>query len=177
MTDVWSILKTLLFSNLMISQSILNSLIYYPQASTPPTFTGSIAQSVLRVLVNLSFIISKVGGLSSTTSVVELKRCFYTAVDCFSIEGSKCNDYVIELCQSIRGKSLSVLNLGYFVEMISEEMSKTDPHLLQARLSMILLLTEQLVPVLTEDVLQDHVVPLCLPYVYHTRPLLYLDWD
>ena len=46
------------------------------------------------------------------------------------------------------------------------QLSEMDPHLIKAKLATVLLLIEQLVPVLTEDVLQSHVVPLCLPCVY-----------
>jgi hypothetical protein len=105
MTDVWSILKSLLFSSLMISQSALDILIYYPHSSQPPPFTSSIAHSVLRILIHLSFIIFKIGGISSTSSVAELKRCFFTAVDCLSLDSEECNNFVINLCQEVTSGS------------------------------------------------------------------------
>ena len=88
----------------MLLQSILSTITYsHPVASavTPkskgthrhlPTHS-SLALSTLRTLSHLSFVITKFGGVTSTSSAgfAELKRVFYTALDVLSgdIEASE----------------------------------------------------------------------------------------
>ena len=82
----------------MLLQSILSTATYsHPVASAviPPRSKGSLtllpthsslALSTLRTLSYLSFVITKFGGVTSTSSVsfAELKRVFYTALDVLS---------------------------------------------------------------------------------------------
>jgi hypothetical protein len=83
----------------MLLQSVLSTITYsHPLASavTPPKSKGShtqtlpthslLALSTLRTLSHLSFVITKFGGVASTSSAgfAELKRVFYTALDVLS---------------------------------------------------------------------------------------------
>lgn len=83
--EIWKVLKTLLFSHLVISQSILSSIQYLqpPQvARAVDPSPSSIARSNLRSLLHLSFVISQFGGVaSSAEGFKELKRVCYMAID------------------------------------------------------------------------------------------------
>jgi hypothetical protein len=98
--NIWTILKTLLFMTVMLSQSVLSTITYtHPVSSTaaPPepersathmATHSSLALSTLRTLSHLSFVITKFGGVTSTSSVgfAELKRVFYSALDVLSAD-------------------------------------------------------------------------------------------
>jgi hypothetical protein len=104
-TNIWTVLKTLLFTTIMLLQSILSTITYsHPMASavTPPDSKGSLthlpthsslALATLRTLSHLSFVITKFGGVTSTSSAgfAELKRVFYMALDVLGgdVEGSE----------------------------------------------------------------------------------------
>jgi hypothetical protein len=85
-TNIWTVLKTLLFTTIMLLQSVLSTITYsHPVVSavTPPTHLpthSSLALSTLRTLSHLSFVITKFGGVTSTSSAgfAELKQVFYT---------------------------------------------------------------------------------------------------
>ena len=91
-TNIWTVLKTLLFTTVMLLQSILSTITYsHPLASvvTPSTHLpthSSLALSTLRTLSHLSFVVTKFGGVTSTSTAgfAELKRVFYTALDVLS---------------------------------------------------------------------------------------------
>ena len=78
-----SILSTITYSHpvasTITSQESEGSLTYLPAHS-------SLALSTLRTLSHLSFVITKFGGVTSTSSAgfAELKRVFYTALDVLS---------------------------------------------------------------------------------------------
>lgn len=76
----------------MLLQSILSTITYSHPVASPVTFPthppthSSLALSTLRTLSHLSFVITKFGGVTSTSSAgfAELKRVFYTALDVLS---------------------------------------------------------------------------------------------
>jgi len=88
----------------MLLQSILSA-ITYSRPVSPPKSKGSLAHlpthsslalSTLRVLSHLSFVITKFGVLTSTSSAsfAELKRVFYTALDVLSGDVEACETFV-----------------------------------------------------------------------------------
>ena len=116
--SIWTILKTLLFMTVMLSQSILSTITYSrPVSSTasPPEPEGSathvpthssLALSTLRTLSHLSFVISKFGGVTSTSGVgfAELKRVFYSALDVLSADVEASETFV----RSLNADGLSI---------------------------------------------------------------------
>jgi hypothetical protein len=90
----------LLFTTIMLSQSILSTITYSspPSSALPPLDSmrsfahlpshSSLALSILRTLYQLSFVITKFGGVTSTSSAgfAELKRVFYSALDILSAD-------------------------------------------------------------------------------------------
>ncbi|KAJ8463872.1 hypothetical protein ONZ51_g9966 [Trametes cubensis] len=78
-TSTWSILKTLLFMTLMLSQSILAAVVFVPNShsdATSPVSPHSIALNIMQVLAQLSFVMPQFGGVASTAEggLPELKR-------------------------------------------------------------------------------------------------------
>ena len=92
----------------MLSQSLLSTITYsHPLSSTvpalelprpfidPPTHS-SLSLSILRTLSHLSFVITKFGGVTSTSSsgLAELKRVFYSALDILSADTEASESFV-----------------------------------------------------------------------------------
>jgi hypothetical protein len=112
-TNIWTILKTLLFMTVMLSQSILSTITYTrpaaapsePERSAMPTHS-SLALSTLRTLSHLSFVITKFGGVTSTSGVgfAELKRVFYSALDVLSADVEASETFV----KSLHAHGLSI---------------------------------------------------------------------
>ena len=109
-TSTWQVLKTLLFTNLMILQSILSAVVFVPQphevqsgtsSSSPGTPSPySIALDALHTLSHLSFVMPQFGGVASTSErgLPELKRAFYMALDVLSASETESDRFVQELC-------------------------------------------------------------------------------
>ena len=106
---IWTLLKTLLFSTIMIADGCLSTVVF----ATPPVVRGnisgsdptpfSLAMTTLHTLSNLAFVISQFGGVTTTADhgFSELKKSFYLALDIISAESSGESDtYVSELYNS-----------------------------------------------------------------------------
>ena len=167
----------------MLLQSILSTITYsYPVTSAvpPPKFKqslehppthSSLALSTLRTLSHLSFVITKFGGVTSTSSdgFAELKRVFYSALDVLSADVEASENFV--KASSLHGWSTWILRHDTFTDLsIQVEASSStgerpmDP-LTRARQAFNLACVEQLVPLLSLDTIEHCVFPLCLPYV------------
>ena len=92
--SIWVVLKTLLFTTVMISEGFLASVVYAPlpppshfdDVSTNPVLPYMVAQSVVRTLSRLSFVVSQFGGVSAGSTdnesgFAELRKVFYLAID------------------------------------------------------------------------------------------------
>lgn len=115
---MWSTLKTLLFTMIMIVQSVLTTLVYVPQpepqqqdihASASPDYPSpnSYALVALHIFSHLSFVLPQFGGVTSTAqnSFVELKKVFYTALDILSSDPVESQRFVRILCEDARAQS------------------------------------------------------------------------
>lgn len=98
---LWGVYKTLLFSMIMVLQSMLSSSLFKRKDSHSNLVKLSV--SCLTVFRSLSFIISQVGGVSSKSPFSELKRCFYTAIDIVASNGELVNGLMRQICQEISG--------------------------------------------------------------------------
>ncbi|KAI0352611.1 hypothetical protein OH77DRAFT_1428324 [Trametes cingulata] len=167
-TATWSILKTLLFTTLMLAQSVLSAIVFVPgpQADHPtPTQTShtpsarlpqDIALNVLHILSHLSFVMPQFGGVASTSEggLPELKRAFYMALDVLASSEVAAERFVVELCQR-EGN----VGKGKGVDSVARS-------LLDARKAFSLACVEQLVPILPEGIIEAQVYPLCLPHLW-----------
>jgi hypothetical protein len=159
-TNIWTILKTLLFMTVMLSQSILSTITYTrpaaapsePERSAMPTHS-SLALSTLRTLSHLSFVITKFGGVTSTSGVgfAELKRVFYSALDVLSADVEASETFV----KSLHAHVSEISNTGGCTPNAHE----------RARQTFILACIEQLVPLLCLDTIENVAFPLCLPHL------------
>ncbi|KAI0821986.1 hypothetical protein BC628DRAFT_1391850 [Trametes gibbosa] len=157
----WSVLKTLLFTTLMVSQSILSATVFVPnphtaQISRPAPSPQEISLDILHVLSHLSFIMPQFGGVASTSEggLPELKRAFYMALDVLASDRDAAERFVSELSQRD-----VTLGKGKDVETIPRP-------LVDARNAFALACVEQLVPVVSEETIQMRVYPICLQHLW-----------
>ena len=100
--SIWTTLKTFLFSNVMLLDSVLSAILFVPPyySAITPSF---IALQALHTLSHLSFVISQFGGVTSTAGGFgELKKTFYLALDILAQTGDKADAYVEEACFSLQ---------------------------------------------------------------------------
>ncbi|KAF8919054.1 hypothetical protein CPB85DRAFT_1430204 [Mucidula mucida] len=92
----WLVLKTLLFSTIMISESVLSAAIYVTTCPAPLGLTA------LRALGHLSFVIQQFGGITPSSNFVELKKAVYLALDVVagSTRAGEAEDFVSGLLRA-----------------------------------------------------------------------------
>lgn len=88
--ELWQILKALLFSTVLVSQSVISVITFHQppsgsinlQDDAPPLSAPALAASVLDGLSHLAFISSKFGGLTAGGGgFTEQKKVFFAALD------------------------------------------------------------------------------------------------
>ncbi|KAF8520802.1 hypothetical protein BU17DRAFT_46263 [Hysterangium stoloniferum] len=159
-TDIWRALKTLLFTHLLISLSILSSLVYLRplKAGSEQPSSSTIAESILRSLYNQSFILSQFGGIvSSADTFKELKRVFYTALDIIAADSDS------QACESLVNELVSHVQAD--IDIVTDsELTPTHPSR-QAQTAFVLAVIEQLMNLLSDHTIKDTVVRFCTPYL------------
>ena len=160
LTQAWGVLKSVLFATVMVQQSVVTAVIYLPQASTkivsplePNITPASLALLTLQILSNLSFVITKFGGVISTarTSIFpQLRRLFYSALDVLSTDQEASEKLVISLCQAVKQNATS---------------SKSSKTMESAKVAFSLACIEQLVPSIREERVQSRIFDVCVPCV------------
>ncbi|KZT23412.1 hypothetical protein NEOLEDRAFT_1069606 [Neolentinus lepideus HHB14362 ss-1] len=147
-TAIWSTLKTLLFTTIMLTQSILSSVLFLTPSRSSPHSPSSLALLSLDTLAHLSFIISQFGSISATTAggFKELKKTVYTALDVLASDKKESDNLVKGLIRQFAGRDAATLS---------------PPDL--AKKSFALVCIEQLVPAVDDDSLESSIFPLCLP--------------
>ena len=167
LTQAWGILKTILFVTVMVQQSVITATIYLPPPSpktvssleqniTPP----SLAWLLLQTLSNLSFVITKFGGVTSTartSTFPQLRRLFYSALDVLSTNREGSEKFVISLCHT--GKR-------------DDTPSKLSKVMESAKMAFSLACIEQLVPNVGEERTQSHIFDVCVPCVIRLLDVL-----
>lgn len=127
-TATWQVMKTVLFTTLMILQSILSTVVFVPhphgERYAPSSSTSAapspyaIALEALHTLSHLSFVMPQFGGVASTSEggLPELKRAFYMALDVLSASEVEAGRFVQELCRhsgttTAKGKGEFIYNI------------------------------------------------------------------
>lgn len=131
---VWTVLKTFLFSTLMVQQSVLDGILYVPpprslnNRSSKTSSASDLCCSILVTLSSISFVIATFGGVTAGASpnadgegrsFPELKKVFYMAVDILSANASASEEFVEHLIAGINanyGRHISNLlvdNVGH----------------------------------------------------------------
>lgn len=117
---IWIVLKTQLFSTLMLQQAILDTILFHPP---PSSLSGSsrtyspvhLTSIILNTLSSLSFVVASFGGVTAGPagavkgpSFPELKKVFYMAIDMLSTDRPASNTFVRNLirdadaCQGVQ---------------------------------------------------------------------------
>ena len=162
LTQAWGVLKTILFATVMVQQSVINATVYLPPPSSktvsplePSVTPASLALFLLQTLSNLSFVITKFGGVTSTahTSIFpQLRRVFYSALDVLSTDQQASEKFVTTLCRTGKRNSMSMRS--------SKVMEK-------AKMAFSLACIEQLAPNIVEERIQSEIFEMCIPCVIH----------
>ncbi|KAF9465773.1 hypothetical protein BDZ94DRAFT_1159342 [Collybia nuda] len=160
--SIWLLLKTLLFSTIMVADGVLASAIFVRpknRSTRVPIIPQILAQSTLQTLFHISFVVSQLGGVTATATgddqgFKELRRVFYLAIDVLSsdIHSNNIGDDVNNICED-------------FIEVNSSQTPSTMQSFDQAKTAYVLACMEQLVPQLGVRCLRDYVWSLCLPYL------------
>ena len=107
---MWNLLKTQLFTTIMISQAVLSTVVFVPHPADVATSATSspqaLATTVLRTLSHLSFVIHQFGSVtaSSAGGFPELKRAFYMALDVLASDSAESERFVTVYCRSESNK-------------------------------------------------------------------------
>ena len=113
--QVWGILKTLLFSTVMLQQAILDVLLHVASPLKPSSSLDKqprrvyisapdLSASVLRTLMCLSFVVEKFGGVSSAPDQQgfgELRKVFYLALDILSADSERSEVFLKDSCAGV----------------------------------------------------------------------------
>ncbi|KAF8630899.1 hypothetical protein AX17_005257 [Amanita inopinata Kibby_2008] len=153
---IWSILKTFLFSTIMISQAAISAVVYIP----PNLFLASarpqhLALEVLHTLDHLSFVLSEFGGVAANSGgFPELKRTVYLAIDILAQGREEAEIFVKNVSEP-----LGITGSGH------RDISSLPLQIQWTKKAYVLVCMEQLVPVLSTDCVRDWVWELCYPHL------------
>ncbi|KAI0320160.1 hypothetical protein OF83DRAFT_656818 [Amylostereum chailletii] len=166
-TTLWTVLKTFLFTAVMISLSPLTTALYnrpppvlrgnLTGVAVGPVTPSTLALTTLNILSHLSFVISKFGGVTATaeTGFSELKKVFFTALDLLSADVQ---------ASDIFARSISVKDT--LAASSTSTSSPANTPFYRSTRSFQLACVEQLVPVLNLETIEAHISPLCLPHLH-----------
>ncbi len=170
----------MLFTVIMIVQSVLSNLVYVPQPESVSASRESesspfaFSLSVLHLFSNLAFILPQFGGVTSTAEggLPELKKVFYTALDILSADPAESRRFVRELSEANAEGAVLVFVLnscspvrGLTLTITLENSRSLPVHFFHAKKSYALACVEQLIPVLDDESIRKNVYPMCTPSV------------
>ncbi|KAJ2926403.1 hypothetical protein H1R20_g10695, partial [Candolleomyces eurysporus] len=194
--SVWSILKTLLFTIIMVSDSALSAAVYIPPPAITTTIiktnsshqvpsSSSFALETLYTLSHLAFVISQFGGVTSTSSTgfKELKKTFYLALDILASPSSSSSpsSFSDALSSSAaigsggegeggsQGSNNSPKAEAYVEEVcraLKAQKGEGNVAFRQAKEAFALASIEQLVPVLGDECIRNWVWGVCYPHLF-----------
>ncbi|KAG6844469.1 hypothetical protein H0H87_006693 [Tephrocybe sp. NHM501043] len=152
----WLLLKTFLFSAIMIADSVLGAAVYVRPGGFSEVSPHVLAKSILRTLSHLSFVISHFGGVTVTIvsddpGFVELRKVFYLALDVLASQ-EPTGDF--NYCESFVKELVADLGADTFVPRGTS--SRHSEAFKQAKTAYTLACIEQLVPSLGIPCLMDH---------------------
>ncbi|QRW27597.1 trafficking protein MON1 [Rhizoctonia solani] len=149
---VWHMLKTILFTTVLISQSVLDTIIYY---SDVVSREGKLlARGILMALCRLSFVSTKFGALTAEGGgFSEMKRAFFGALDVLAFNYDDKDTTGDRSCVEL------VANLS--IELSSMESSLAVDHpIVQGRIVYFLVCTEHVISQLPEQTIVDIILPM-----------------
>lgn len=117
-TNVWHMLKSMLFTTVLVAQSVLDVIIYYSPIT--PREAKGLSSTILMVFCRLSFVSTKFGALTAEGGgFSEMKRAFFGALDVLAFNSNdrdrtgdeSCIKLIIDLSCELSSKSISWINL------------------------------------------------------------------
>ncbi|KAF9514564.1 hypothetical protein BS47DRAFT_1342867 [Hydnum rufescens UP504] len=146
--QLWNVFKTLLFSAVLIFQSIIDVIILqnspHSTISSLPS-SGGLASEILGSLFHLSFISSKFGGLTAEGGgFTEQKRTFFAALDILSGDSSASEALLGSLVSNSDGSSEAVR---------------------RSRAAFFLACAEQLIPVVGDHIIESSILPFAKTFL------------
>lgn len=160
LTQAWGVLKTILFTTVMVQQSVITATAYLPPPSPrttsslrPEPTPASIARILLEALSNLSFVVTKFGGVTLTARISvfpQLRRLFYSALDVLSTDPVASKKFIIALCRTGQQNVAP---------------SESSRGMRNAKMAFSLACIEQLIPNVDEEGVQSQIFDMCVPYV------------
>ncbi|KAJ4493219.1 hypothetical protein C8R41DRAFT_831305 [Lentinula lateritia] len=187
----WITLKTLLFSIIMISDTVLSTCLYIPPTvyRLSPTSSlsspASLSLTTLLTLFRLSFVVSRFGGISSTgsreeASFKEMRKAAYLALDILASGPEDVSErFIDELMAhrvSVYSPSSESQESGHPQTVMETGLKPPVEQIIDlAKTSFALSCIEQLVPVLNVKYLKGPVWNLLEPNLYlrHSPPGTY----
>ncbi|KAJ3747067.1 hypothetical protein DFH05DRAFT_770744 [Lentinula detonsa] len=182
----WLTLKTLLFSAIMITDSVLSACIYVPptvyhlSSTSSLSSPASLSLTTILTLFHLSFVVSQFGGISSLgntdeASFKELRKTAYLALD---ILASGSNDVPERFLDELMNRRVSILpqisgsqELRHSQAAVNTVVkSPIEETIALAQISFALSCIEQLVPVLSVRYLKGPVWTLIAPNLVLRHP-------
>ncbi|CAE6451576.1 unnamed protein product [Rhizoctonia solani] len=151
-TQVWHMLKSILFTTVLASQSVLDVIIYY--SAVTPREGKLLSKGILMTFCRLSFVSTKFGALTAEGGgFSEMKRAFFGALDVLAFNyddkdttgDQSCANLVIDL-------SSELTNLGRFLDSYNP--------IWKGRVVYFLVCTEHVISQLSEQVIVDVVLPI-----------------
>ncbi|CAE7158684.1 unnamed protein product [Rhizoctonia solani] len=164
-TQVWHTLKSMLFTTVLASQSVLDTIIYY--SAVTPREGKLLSRNILMALCRLSFVSTKFGALTAEGGgFSEMKRGFFGALDVLAFNHDDQDTTGDQSCvKLVTDLSSELTNLGHFLN--------SDHPIWQGRVVYFLVCAEHVINQVSEQVIVDVILPIVQRYLsdIHNREI------
>ncbi|CAE6415280.1 unnamed protein product [Rhizoctonia solani] len=151
-THIWHMLKSILFTTVLASQSVLDTIIYYSAVTSQEG--KLLSRGILMAFCRLSFVSTKFGALTAEGGgFSEMKRAFFGALDVLAFNSDDKDTAGDQSCiKLVVDLSTELSNLGRFLDPAHS--------IWQGRVVYFLVCTEHVISQLSEQVMIDVVLPI-----------------
>ncbi|KAG8747605.1 hypothetical protein FRC10_000147 [Ceratobasidium sp. 414] len=151
-TIIWHMLKSFLFTTVLIARSALDTVIYYN--TTTPQEGKALSRSILTTLCRLSFVSLKFGALAAEGGgFSEMKRAFFGALDVLASNVDDRDSTGDQSCVKL------VTDLSLELSDIESSVGVTHP-IHQGRVVYFLVCAEHVMNQLTEKTIEQVILPI-----------------
>ncbi|KAJ1309628.1 hypothetical protein OPQ81_006397 [Rhizoctonia solani] len=149
---VWHMLKSMLFTTVLVSQSVLDAVVYY--SAIPRRESKLLSRGILMSFCRLSFISTKFGALTAEGGgFSEMKRAFFGALDVLAFNYDDKDNTGDQSCVRL------VVDLSGELNSLASSLDLDHP-IWQGRVVYFLVCTEHVISHLSEQVMIDVVLPV-----------------
>ncbi|CAE6421205.1 unnamed protein product [Rhizoctonia solani] len=158
---IWHMLKSILFTTVLASQSVLDTIIYYPAVTSREG--KSLARGILITFCRLSFVSTKFGALTAEGGgFSEMKRAFFGALDVLAFNYNDKDTTGDQSCVKL------VADLSIELSNVESSLDAGHP-VTQGRIVYFLVCTEHLISQLPEQTIIDIVLPIVQRHLSDTH--------